>query len=129
MLRISSALAQQLPVVNYDRRGRGDSGAGGDVAVEPEVEDLAALADEVGASVSLYGHSSGAALALQAALHGLPTTRLVLHDPSYAPAADRATRRSYHQQLTALVFEGRLGDAVALFMTLTGMPSPHVTAR
>jgi pimeloyl-ACP methyl ester carboxylesterase len=128
MLRISNALAQQLPVVNYDRRARGDSGSGGEVAVEAEVEDLAALAADVGDPVSLYGHSSGAALALQAALHGLPITRLVLHDPSYAPAGDRARRRAYHQQLTALVSQGRLGDAVALFMTLTGMPSEAIDA-
>ncbi len=128
MRRIGEELAKHAPVVNYDRRGRGDSGAAGPFLVEREVEDLSALADAAGGPVSLYGHSSGAALALQAVRHGLAVERLVLHDPSYAPAGDRQTRRSYHQQLTALVAEGRSGDAVALFMSLTGVPLETIEA-
>ena len=34
MRRISDALAEHVPVINYDRRGRGDSGAGGSFEVE-----------------------------------------------------------------------------------------------
>jgi pimeloyl-ACP methyl ester carboxylesterase len=122
MRRISDALAHHVPIINYDRRGRGDSGAGGAFEVERELEDLEALTDAAGGSVSLYGHSSGAALALQAVLHGLPIERLVLHDPPYVPGGDAQARVAYHDRLTTLVAEGRSGDAVALFMALTGVP-------
>jgi pimeloyl-ACP methyl ester carboxylesterase len=122
MRRISDALAEHVPVINYDRRGRGDSGAVGSFEVERELEDLAALADAAGGSMSLYGHSSGGALALQAVLHGLPIERLVMHDPPYVPEGDARARVAYHERLTTLVAEGRNGDAVALFMALTGVP-------
>ena len=65
-------LAKHFTVLNYDRRGRGDSGDTGPYAVEREIEDIGALIVEAGGSASVYGHSSGAALALHAAAAGLP---------------------------------------------------------
>jgi len=70
-----------LTVVNYDRRGRGDSGDTLPFALEREIEDIAALVAEVGGSAALYGSSSGAALCLWAAAAGLPVTALVLWEP------------------------------------------------
>ena len=49
--------------------GRGDSTDTPPYAIEREVEDIAALLDAAGGKASLYGHSSGAVLALEAALH------------------------------------------------------------
>ncbi|CAA9467243.1 MAG: hypothetical protein AVDCRST_MAG65-408, partial [uncultured Solirubrobacteraceae bacterium] len=51
----------------YDRRGRGESGMTGPYALEREVEDVAALLEAAGGSAALFGISSGAALALEAA--------------------------------------------------------------
>jgi len=45
---IATALAERFTVLNYDRRGRGDSGETGPYAVEREIEDLAAVLDAVG---------------------------------------------------------------------------------
>ena len=59
-------------MINYDRRGRGDSGDTPPYAIEREVEDLGALIAEAGGTASVYGHSSGAVLALHAAARGLP---------------------------------------------------------
>ncbi|GAB3606098.1 alpha/beta hydrolase [Conyzicola nivalis] len=70
-------------VVNYDRRGRGESGDTVPFAVDREVEDIAALVAEVGGAAALYGSSSGAALALWAAAAGVPTTALVLWEPPF----------------------------------------------
>lgn len=53
---------------NYDRRGRGDSGDTKPYAVAREVEDIEALIDAAGGWAYLYGHSSGAALVLEAAI-------------------------------------------------------------
>ena len=80
---LARTLAQQFTVLNYDRRGRGDSGDTAPYAVEREIEDIAALIAAAGGSVSLFGHSSGATLALKAAAAGLPVTRLVLYEPPF----------------------------------------------
>jgi pimeloyl-ACP methyl ester carboxylesterase len=76
-------LAQHFTVINYDRRGRGDSGDTAPYAPEREIEDLEAIIAGAGGIASVYGHSSGAALALHAAARGLPIARLVLHEPPY----------------------------------------------
>ena len=76
---LAEELAQVFSVINYDRRGRGDSSDTPPYAVEREIEDLGALIEAAGGSAFVYGHSSGAGLALNAAAAGLPITRLVLH--------------------------------------------------
>src|SRR5712691_5438124 len=65
---LAKLLASRFTVYNYDRRGRGESGDTKPYAVAREIEDIEALIDEAGGSASLYGHSSGAALVLEAAL-------------------------------------------------------------
>lgn len=116
-------LAKYCTVINYDRRGRGDSGDTAPYAVEREIEDLGALIAEVGGKASVYGHSSGAGLALHAAARGLPITRLVLHEPPYVPDGEEERRisREYAEKLEAILAEDRRGDAVELFMTTVGM--------
>src|SRR3712207_7114438 len=74
-------LARDFTVVHYDRRGRGASGNTPPYAVEREVEDLAAIVEDVGGTACLYGFSSGGLVALQAAAHGLPIPAMVLLEP------------------------------------------------
>jgi pimeloyl-ACP methyl ester carboxylesterase len=128
MRETSERLARRFAVINYDRRGRGDSGDTHPYAVVREVEDLAALIDAAGGSASLYGHSSGAALVLHAGAAGLPVDKLVLHDPPYSPDAEESRReaRMYGEQLKALLADGRRGDAAELFFTIVGMPAEMV---
>src|SRR6266567_1560887 len=77
-------LAPHFTVYNYDRRGRGDSGDTKPYAVEREVEDIEALIDEAGGVACLYGHSSGAALALEAALQlGGNVKKLAMYEAPY----------------------------------------------
>src|SRR5215210_3793492 len=68
---LAEELAHHFMVINYDRRGRGDSGDTKPYAIEREIEDLGALIAEAGGEASVYAHSSGAGLALHAAAHGL----------------------------------------------------------
>src|SRR6267154_1561543 len=75
---LAALLAQNFTVFTYDRRGRGDSGDTAPYAVEREVEDIAALVQEAGGSVFVYGISSGAALALEAANRVPGIKKLVL---------------------------------------------------
>jgi pimeloyl-ACP methyl ester carboxylesterase len=68
---LAGLLAEHFSVFNYDRRGRGDSEDTAPYAVEREVEDVDAVISAAGGSASVYGTSSGAALALEAAASGV----------------------------------------------------------
>jgi alpha-beta hydrolase superfamily lysophospholipase len=71
---LAALLAEHFAVFNYDRRGRGDSGDTLPYAVEREVEDLGAVIGEAGGSASVFGVSSGAALALERRRAASPST-------------------------------------------------------
>ena len=80
---LAELLSSDFTVFNFDRRGRGDSGDTQPYSVEREIEDIAATVDEAGGSAGLYGSSSGAALALQAAARDIPITKLALWEPPF----------------------------------------------
>ncbi|MFE2887861.1 alpha/beta fold hydrolase [Streptomyces sp. NPDC059272] len=123
LLPLAAQLSHRFGAVPYDRRGRGGSGDTAPFAVAREVEDIAALIDAVGGSAALYGHSSGAALAVHAAASGLPVTGVALYEPPFALDGSGAKERAeYTERLKELLAEDRRGDAVALFMALTGAP-------
>ena len=54
---LAEQLAKHSTVINYDRRGRGDSGDTAPYAVEREIEDLGALIAVAGGTASVYGYS------------------------------------------------------------------------
>jgi pimeloyl-ACP methyl ester carboxylesterase len=121
-------LAQRFSVINYDRRGRGESGDTAPYAVEREVEDLGALIAEAGGTASVYGYSSGAGLALHAAAGGLPITRLMLHEPPYGPDDEqsRQSARELAETVRAALAEDRRADAIKLFFAASGLPAEMV---
>jgi pimeloyl-ACP methyl ester carboxylesterase len=123
-------LAAHFTVYSYDRRGRGDSGDTLPYSVEREIEDIEALIDKAGGVVFLYGHSSGACLALEAALIlGTKVEKLAMYEAPYNddPDAQRAWGE-YIRQLTEALAAGRRGDAVALFMAYVGTPADQIDA-
>jgi pimeloyl-ACP methyl ester carboxylesterase len=128
-------LTQRFTVITYDRRGRGDSGDAEPYtpqaeAARREYEDLAAVAAaattaSTAASTStagpqppfLFGHSSGAAIALRAAAAGLPTAGIVAYEAPFnnedtpRPSVDPAAH------IRELVTSGRRREAVAFWMS------------
>lgn len=124
------ALAARHAVVIYDRRGRGDSGDTQPYAVDREIEDIAAVLDVVGGRGALYGHSSGAALALRAAAAlGDRVTHLALYEAPYNDAPEaRAAFVAYVRDLEQALAEGRRGDAAARFMAYVGTPPDQIAA-
>src|SRR5438067_5916647 len=97
---LARLLAEHLTVYTYDRRGRGDSADTKPYAVEREIEDIDALISEAGGSASLYGHSSGGALALEATAQlGKKVTKLALYEVPYNedPEAKRAWKEYIKQ--------------------------------
>jgi pimeloyl-ACP methyl ester carboxylesterase len=128
---LAAALSDRFSAVVYDRRGRGGSGDTTPYSVEREVEDLAAVIDAVGGEAALFGVSSGGALALRAAASGLPVRQVAVYEPPFAldEAALRA-RAEYTRNLTGALEQGRRGDAVELFLRLTGLaPAMIANAR
>ncbi len=122
-------LAPRLTVLTYDRRGRGDSGDTQPYAVEREIEDVAAMIGEAGGSAALYGHSSGACLAMEAALAlgAGQVTKLAMYEAPYDDdPAVRPAWRKYLTEMTAAVDGGRPGDAAALFMAFVGTPAEQI---
>jgi pimeloyl-ACP methyl ester carboxylesterase len=115
---LAELLADRFAVYTYDRRGRGASGDTGPYAVEREVEDIGALIEAAGGSAGLYGISSGAALALEAANRGLPVEKLALYEAPYVVDDSRPPLPAdYPAQLDSLLASDRRGDAIRLFMT------------
>jgi pimeloyl-ACP methyl ester carboxylesterase len=125
---LAAQLAPHFTVFVYDRRGRGESGDTQPYAIEREVEDIEALINEAGGSAFVYGISSGAALALEAALKlGSKIKKLAIYEPPYnADASARQRAREYSTKLRELIAAGRRGDAVAHFMGFVGMPAEAV---
>ncbi|MFL9656017.1 alpha/beta fold hydrolase [Streptomyces sp. PB17] len=122
MAPLAAELSGRFDVTVYDRRGRGESGDTAPYAVEREIEDLAALIEALGGEVSLYGMSSGGALALRAAASGLPVRRVAVYEVPYA-VDDAAVRAGaeYTEGLAEALGQGRRGDAVELFLRHTGL--------
>ena len=128
---LAAELSTDHTVVQYDRRGRGDSTDAidpGEVAtyrIERELEDLAAVHAAVGGDATLFGYSSGAQLALTAATGGAHTAA-VIYEPPFQP--DRSqVRTDLVDTLIELVATGRPGDALATFqIDGIGMPAELV---
>jgi pimeloyl-ACP methyl ester carboxylesterase len=127
-VQLAELLAPHFTVIHYDRRGRGDSTDTQPYAVEREIEDIEALIDTVGGSAFLYGISSGAALAMEAAVAlGSKVKKLALYEAPYNDEEQsKQTWRTYINQLTAALEANRRGDALALFMKLTGAPDEGI---
>lgn len=113
---LAAGLSPNFTVCEYDRRGRGDSGDTAPYAVEREVEDLAAVISATGGEACVFGHSSGAALSLEAASAGVAIARLAVYEPPYAPGVTH----DFAAQLNDLVSSGGRGEAAERFLTLVG---------
>jgi pimeloyl-ACP methyl ester carboxylesterase len=125
--KLAEELAGRYTVYTYDRRGRGESGDTKQYAVEREVEDIAALIEAAGGSAHVYGISSGAALALEAANRGLPIERLALYEiPFVVDDTREPMDPSYRSNVERAIADGKPGTAVKHFMRLVGVPGPFV---
>ena len=127
---LAAALRDRFTTLNFDRRGRGDSGDTAPYAVEREIEDLDALIREAGGSAAVLGYSSGANLALKAAAGGSAITKLVVYDAPFA--VDDSQPRlpaGFADELAQLVEAGRRGDAVELYQRVAVRIPEEVVVR
>lgn len=128
VVRDSKTFATGFRVATYDRRGRGNSGDTTPWSLEREVEDIDAMIDTLGGEAFVYGHSSGAVLALHAARRlGSKVRGAVLYD---APWVHDTTERQEYATLRAhvehLLDQGKHARATRRFLIGIGMPRPFV---
>lgn len=129
MTAVATALARWFTVYNYDRRGRGDSGDTFPYSVEREIEDLAAVIEAAGGSAMVFGGSSGAALALEAAAVSPAISKVVVWEPPYHVDDSAPPLPSdFAAQLGALIDAGRPGEVVERFMLAADVPREAVAA-
>ncbi|MCP2337803.1 alpha/beta fold hydrolase [Actinomadura rupiterrae] len=117
-------LSQRFTVITYDRRGRGDSGDTQPFAPEREYEDLAAVAAASSSEAPfVFGHSSGAAIALRAAAAGMSVAGLVAYEAPFATADTPQPDVDPAEHIRMLVASDRRGEAVSFWMSdVTGLP-------
>jgi pimeloyl-ACP methyl ester carboxylesterase len=125
---LAKLLASRFTVYSFDRRGRGGSTDTKPYSVTREIEDIETLIDSAGGSAYLYGKSSGASLALQAASAlGDKVKKLALYEPPYSEAEGAAEEwREFRAKVAALLAAERRADAITLFMKFVGAPDEAI---
>jgi pimeloyl-ACP methyl ester carboxylesterase len=124
MVELANLLAPRFTVLNYDRRGRGDSGNTLPYSVEREIEDLEALIGAAGGSACAWGWSSGGALALRAAASGLDMPGIAVYEPPFmVEPGDHVPPSDFAERLQSMVDRDRRAEAVRFYMT-EGMGAP-----
>jgi pimeloyl-ACP methyl ester carboxylesterase len=124
MPELAKALADQFTVYHYDRRGRGDSGDGFAYDIQREIDDLDAVIQYAGGNAMVFGISSGAALAAEAARQLRGVRRLALYEAPYVVDNTHAPMPpELIADVKSLVASNRRGDAVKKFMRYVGTPA------
>ena len=130
--KLAGMLADRFTVISYDRRGRGDSTDMSPYSTDKEVEDLEALIDGLGGGAYLYGHSSGAVLALLAAKRlgrGSKVAGLALYELPYnAEPEAKVAAESYRDELRRLLATHDYDKAVSLFVKSVGVTDRQIDA-
>lgn len=110
-------LTPHFTVVRYDRRGRGDSTDANNpppYEYEREIDDVRILLDAVGGDAFVYGHSSGAALAFEAAAAGASIARVAAYEAPYIVQSEPT------EQVAAALAAGDRERATEIFLATTG---------
>jgi pimeloyl-ACP methyl ester carboxylesterase len=125
--KLANLMAQRFTVFTYDRRGRGASSDTAPYAVEREVEDIEALLSEAGGTASVWGISSGAVLALEAANRLKGIKKLALYEPPFIVDDSRSTTEDDWVRIGEAVDADRRSDAVRIFLKSVGVPGFFIT--
>ncbi len=124
----AAVFSTRFRVITYDRRGRGDSADAGPWSLDREVEDLESMIDALGGEAFVYGHSSGAVLALHAADRlGAKVLGVALYDAPWVP--DETARAEYavlRTEVEERLEAGRRAAALRRFLVGIGMPKAFV---
>lgn len=127
--QVTTQAAQQLAergytTIDYDRRGRGQSGDTPPWSLDREVDDLMALLEGIDAPIALYTSSSGATVALAAIGAGADVTKLALYEPPFF----KGIHLTEHLTSLQLLLNAGDNDAAARYnlTNVVGLPSTAV---
>lgn len=121
--QLAELLAPSFTVFTYDRRGRGRSGDTAPYAVDREIEDIAALLIQAGGAAFLWGMSSGAVLALEAANRLSGIKKLALYEAPFIVDDSRSIPERDWVRIAEAVAANRRSEAVKLFLKMVGVPA------
>ena len=116
-------LQDNFTILNYDRRGRGQSSNTLPYSIDKELQDIESLIDQHGGKAFIYGHSAGGALALFAA-EKFPEKieKVAVYEP---PMPDnwlvRLATNFMIKQMSKQVSRGENLKVVTTFMRFVGM--------
>lgn len=117
-------VSQGFRVARFDRRGRGESGTVAPYAVEREIDDIAAIARQLGGKVSLWGMSSGGILALLAGSRVPGVQRIAVYEAPVLFDASRPLMTKHWHTISACLARQDPDGALKSFLTMVGMPAP-----
>jgi pimeloyl-ACP methyl ester carboxylesterase len=126
--RLAAPLAPHFTIFTYDRRGRGDSGDAAPYSVAREIEDIGALLSEAGGEAFVWGMSSGAVLALEAAKQHTGIKKLALYEAPFIVDDSRATTQDDWVRIGEAVAADRRSEAISLFLKTVGAPGLFIAA-
>lgn len=123
---LATEISAKLLVFNYDRRNRGKSDITHHHNVSSELDDLHAIVSLCSEAPVIYGHSSGAALAIRAVASGIKASKLILSDLPFSPmnSNSRSQEQLFVEERKTIQALLELGDkegAVKLFLKDFGM--------
>ncbi|UTB32123.1 MAG: alpha/beta hydrolase [Methanobacterium sp. ERen5] len=111
-MELGDCLSKDFTVYIPDRRGRGLSGDFGDhYDMEREMEDLNAVLRKTGAK-NIFGLSSGALIALEAALN-LPMTKAAIYEPPLDIDNNVLSIMSFMKRFDREISEGKIAAGTA----------------
>jgi pimeloyl-ACP methyl ester carboxylesterase len=116
--KLVDLLCDKFTVINYDRRGRGDSADGDPTkySMDLELEDFTAILAEADQPPFVVANCTGAILAAYAAARGVPMAKIAMYEPPYGVGENRPIAQpDYLNRLQSLVDAGRNDEAVMLF--------------
>jgi len=115
-MRLGTALSDVFTVYIPDRRGRGLSGPFGDsYGIQKEVEDLDAILKKTDAH-NIFGLSSGALIALQAALNLPSIHKAALYEPPLDVDNSIMTVLSFMPRFDREIAEGKVAEATVTLL-------------
>jgi pimeloyl-ACP methyl ester carboxylesterase len=115
--KVAGHLAEHFTVINYDRRGRGQSTDMPPYTIEREIEDIEALIDHAGGQAFMFGTSSGSVLALEATSKlGSKVKKLFMYEPPFIiDGRFPAIPDTFVDDVKALIAANKRNEAVKLF--------------
>lgn len=126
---VRSAFADHYTVHAIDGRGLGESGDAAEYALEREFEDVATVVESIDERAVLLGHSSGALIALEAALRTDNLRKLVLYEPPIQVSGHDLDDTETVAEMEALLGEGQYEQVLVLFLReVANIPPDEIDA-